>query len=114
MRGRARRLTVIAGVLTVACIALATFTTAISARGSGDRVPPRAPAIVEAPAILAAPAAAEPASLAHDCSPVDTTPPPPPQSLPGHVETFTVGGHTVLADVPGAYAVLPATAFPVV
>jgi enterochelin esterase-like enzyme len=113
MRGRGRRVTVIAGALVAACVTAAALTTVISARGDGHTTQP-APVIVERPAILTAPAATEPASLAHDCSPVDTTPPPPPQSLPGHVETFAVGGHTVLADVPGAYAVLPTTRFPVV
>lgn len=112
MRRRGHRLTVAASVLAAACVGGAALTSVISARGNGHDAPAK-PAIVEAPAILEA-QPAQPAGLAHDCTPVTTTPPPPPQSLPGHIESFAVGGHTVLADVPGAYAVLPATRFPVV
>jgi len=112
MRWRGGRLTIIVSALAAACLGGTALTSVITARGSGHDAPVQ-PTIVEAPAILAAPAAA-PAATTHDCAPVSTTPPPPPQSLPGHIDTLTVGGHTVLADVPGAYAVLPTTRFPVV
>jgi len=35
-------------------------------------------------------------------------------SLPGHTVTSTLDGHTVIVYVPGAYAALPTTGFPVV
>ena len=110
MGGHGRRLTIVCVV--AACIGGAALGSVTAARGTG-RAATAQPQIVEGPAILAAPAAA-PVSISHDCSPIATTPPPPPQSLSGHIETLSVGGHTVLADIPGAYAALPATRFPVV
>jgi enterochelin esterase-like enzyme len=77
----------------------------VAARGTGAH--PKTPAVVSSAA-----------SLAHftspGCSPVTTAVPPPPASLVGHIDSFSVGGHAVYAYVPGAYAVLPTTQFPVV
>jgi enterochelin esterase-like enzyme len=98
--------------LAAAFIGAGLVTTVVRARGGAPAS--AAGAVVEAPAIVEAPAALLPANADHDCGPVTTTPPPPPQSLPGHIESLDVGGHAVLVDVPGAYAVLPATRFPVV
>jgi enterochelin esterase-like enzyme len=62
----------------------------------------------------AAPAAATTAPAPRDCTPVTAADEPRAAALTGHVESFTLGGHSVLVDVPGAAAALPGTHFPVV
>jgi enterochelin esterase-like enzyme len=67
----------------------------------------------------AAPAAATPATQAATpvpqvCTPVTAAHEPQAAALPGHVDSFTLGGHSVLVDVPGAVAALPGIRFPVV
>jgi enterochelin esterase-like enzyme len=106
MAWSSRRRTVTAGVLAAAWIVTGALTSVVNARGSATAARPRTAA--------AAPAAVMPAATVRGCTPVDITPPPPPASLPGHVESFALGGHSVIVDVPGAYAVLPTTQFPVV
>jgi enterochelin esterase-like enzyme len=81
------------------------LTSVVSARGSGATA--RHATTAAAPTVM-------PAATEHGCTPVSIIPPPPPASLPGHVESLAVGGHSVIVDVPGAYAVLPTTQFPVV
>jgi enterochelin esterase-like enzyme len=105
MSRRSRRRTRVASAVAAACVIAAAVIQVAGARGTGAAAP--------GPASLAVPAV-RPAVGARDCAPVTTTPTPPPASLPGHVDSLTLGGHTVLVDVPGAYAVLPATRFPVV
>jgi enterochelin esterase-like enzyme len=49
------------------------------------------------------------------CAQAGTAVPPPSMtSLPGHVQSFVVRGHPVLAYVPAAYAAMPDAGFPVV
>ncbi len=103
---RGVRTLVVGGAIVIATIATGSFASAMTAR---HRWTPPAP-VAAIPAVVTVPPAVDP----HDCTPVTTTPPPAPQSLPGHIEQFAVGGHTVFAYVPGAYAVLPTTSFPVV
>lgn len=105
MSRRSRRRTAVASAVAAACVIAAAVIQVAGARGTGAAAP--------GPASLAVPTV-RPAVGARDCAPVTTTPPPPPASLPGHVDRLALGGHTVLVDVPGAYAVLPATRFPVV
>jgi enterochelin esterase-like enzyme len=100
------RTVVVAGAIVIATVATGTLASAVTARGEAARIAP--------PAAVPAITAVAPAVDSHDCTPVATTPPPAPQSLPGHIERLSVGGHAVIVDVPGAYAVLPATRFPAV
>jgi enterochelin esterase-like enzyme len=67
----------------------------------------------------AAPAAGTPATATATpaprlCTPVTAAREPQAAALPGHVDSFTLGGHRVLVDVPGAVAALPGIRFPVV
>jgi enterochelin esterase-like enzyme len=71
-----------------------------SAAATASAAATTAPAVVTAPA---APTAAPSLSI-----------PTSADSLPGHVVTSALDGHSVLVYVPGAYDALPTTGFPVV
>ncbi|HEY2704510.1 MAG TPA: alpha/beta hydrolase-fold protein [Candidatus Dormibacteraeota bacterium] len=96
-----------------ATIAIAALATAVAGTvGSVAAVRAR----VSAPQSSAATATAPTATVAslRDCVPVTATTQRAAAVLPGHVESWNLGGHAVLVYVPGAYAALATTRFPVV
>jgi enterochelin esterase-like enzyme len=112
----------------VAALLGAILTTAIAVRARGGSAPlsvatatpspaAEATALAEIATAAATPVPALPPTPAPTPAPTPVptpVPTPPPDSLPGHVVTSSIGGHTVLVYVPGAYAVEPASTFPVV
>ncbi len=100
-----------------ATIAIAALATAVAGTvGSVAAVRARESAPQSSAATATAPratAAATAASL-RDCIPVTAATQRAAAVLPGHVESLSLGGHAVLVYVPGAYATLATTRFPVV
>ncbi len=96
-----------------ATIAVAALATAIAGTaGSVAAVRARGAAAQSTTAATTAPAATG-ASL-RDCVPVTAAGQTAAAALPGHVESWSLGGHAVLVYVPGAHAALATSRFPVV
>jgi enterochelin esterase-like enzyme len=74
-------------------------------------IPTPAPTPIPTPAPTPVPTAVPTPRPTPRPAPVST---PSPDALPGHLQTSTLAGHIVLVYVPGAYAVQPATRYPVV
>lgn len=125
MRGRGRLAGLAVAVAAVAATGTTSMVIASRAHGAGTPVarpkatpaptPSPAPTATATPTPVPTPAPTPTPTPTPAPTPTPTPPPPPPTpaptSLPGHLVTTTLAGHSVIVYVPGAYAALPTTRF---